>query len=197
MSVTVSAPPGMRAIAVPIRALVRATLVAEGRRAGEIAVVLTDDAALRALNRDWRGIDRATDVISFAYDEVGPGETVRPGDRTARAVAPGIGKAAAKRGQRHPRASIEGARRAVVNGDLVISLDRLREQARRFRVSEGKELARLVIHGLLHLAGLDHQRASERRHMRAREDQALRACAAAVRDLDRIAAIMRKSVRSR
>jgi probable rRNA maturation factor len=131
---------------------VRAALAAERRRPGEIAVVLTDDTTLRALNRQWRRIDRATDVIAFAYDERDP--------------AP-------------------GTRATQVNGDLVISLDRVRAQARRFRVSEGCELARLAIHGALHLAGLDHHRAAERKAMRAREEAVLAACRRPVRELER------------
>jgi probable rRNA maturation factor len=149
--VEVRGPTGSRALAAPLRGIVRATLVAEGRAPGEIAVVLTDDLELRRLNREWRGIDRATDVLSFAYDE-------EPGPSAAR---------------------------GRVNGDLAISLDRVRDQAKRFRVTPGAELARLVIHGALHLAGLDHQRAAERRHMRLREDAALHACRAHVRALER------------
>jgi ssRNA-specific RNase YbeY (16S rRNA maturation enzyme) len=72
----------------------------------------------------------------------------------------------------------------VVNGDLVVSMERVAEQARRFRVTRGEELARLVVHGALHLAGLDHHRAAERRHMRAREDAALAAARAATRRLE-------------
>lgn len=86
----------------------------------------------------------------------------------------------------HEEPAAASPRRAPpVAGDVVISLDRVREQARRFRVSRGRELARLVIHGALHLAGLDHRVAAERRAMRAREDRALRAAASAVRELDR------------
>jgi probable rRNA maturation factor len=122
----------------PLRGLIRRTLKQEGRSVGEISVMLTDDATMRTLNRQWRGVDRATDVLSFGYD-----------------------------------ASSEGP----VSGDLVISLDRLRVQARRYRVTEAKELARLAIHGTLHLCGLDHQRAAERKHMRKRERAALKAAA--------------------
>jgi len=122
----------------------------ERRRLAEVGIVLADDARLRALNRDWRGIDRATDVISFAYDEHEPDAAVRP-----------------------------------VRGDLLVSLDRVRDQARRYRVTPGTELARLVAHGTLHLCGHDHARPAERRHMRAREDAALRAVRARVRALDR------------
>lgn len=132
-----------------LAALVRAALAGEGLRPGAVAIRLTGDAELRELNRRWRGIDRATDVLSFSYDEGG------------RPAGP------------------------AVNGDLVISLDRTRAQARRFRVSPGRELARLVIHGALHLAGHDHHRDAERKVMRARETAALRAARAAIAALDR------------
>lgn len=160
MAITITAPAAVRGLAAPLRVLIRAALAHEGLRPGEIAVVLTDDAALRGLNRQWRGIDRATDVLSFSYDERGPGETM---------ASPRAHSAASKQ----------------VNGDLVISLDRMRDQAKRYRVSEGRELARLVIHGALHLAGLDHQRAAERRHMRAQEYAILKRVAAPVAELDR------------
>src|SRR5439155_18546513 len=114
-----------RGLATPLRALVRVALTSQGARSGEIGVVLTDDVEVRALNRQWRGLDRTTDVLSFGYDD---------DDRM--------------------RARPRGAR--AVSGDVVISMERAREQARRFRVSEGRELARLVVHGTLHLAGLDH-----------------------------------------
>lgn len=73
-----------------------------------------------------------------------------------------------------------------VAGDLVISIDRWHEQARRYRTPRGRELARLVVHGALHLAGLDHHRAAERRAMRAEEDRVLRAQAGVIRDLERV-----------
>ena len=120
-------------------------------------MVLTGDAELRALNRQWRRIDRATDVLSFSYDEAGPGETMIRKEKSRRKV----------------------------HGDLVISLDRMRDQAKRYHVSEGRELARLVIHGALHLAGLDHQREADRRHMRSSEDAVLNLVVAQVAELDR------------
>src|SRR5512136_1204351 len=107
MPVSVVSPRGLARAAGPLRALVLAALALEGRGAGEVSVTLTDDAALRALNRDWRGLDRATDVLSFGYDE---GE-------------------------------------GPVSGDVVVSLERVREQARRFRTGPGRELARVVVHG--------------------------------------------------
>ena len=155
------------AVARPLAALVRAALALEGRRAGEVAIVLADDPALRDLNRRWRGIDRATDVLSFSYDEGPAAARTAPWSRPG-GPAPGSARA-----------------RPPVHGDLVISLGRMREQARRFGVAEGEELARLVVHGTLHLAGLDHQRPAERRAMRVREDEALARGVAAVRALRR------------
>lgn len=133
----------------PLAVIVRAALATEDLRPGDITIRLTGDAELRELNRRWRGIDRATDVLSFSYDGDG-----RP----------------------------QGPR---VSGDIVISLDRMEEQARRFRVTRGAELARLVIHGTLHLAGLDHHRAAERRVMRAREEALLKAARSTIAALDR------------
>jgi probable rRNA maturation factor len=144
MSVSVVSPRGSGRVAAPLRALALAALALEGRDAGEVSVALTDDAALRALNRDWRGLDRSTDVLSFGYD-----------------------------GGEGP-----------VDGDIAVSLERVREQAKRFRVSPGRELARVVVHGALHLAGLDHDRTAARRRMRAREDRVLRAGRAAIAALD-------------
>ncbi len=136
-------------LAAPLRALVALALKREKRRAGEIGITLTDDRELRELNRRWRRIDRATDVISFAYDEDEPDATALP-----------------------------------VTGDLVISMDRVAAQAKRYRVTPGAELARLVIHGALHLAGHDHVRPGERTLMRERENATLKAAAAIVRRLD-------------
>jgi rRNA maturation RNase YbeY len=145
MPVSVASPRGLTGVAAPLRAAVLAALALEGRRAGEVAVVLADDAKLRDLNRRWRGLDRATDVLSFGYDEGGDDE---------------------------------------VDGDIVVSLERVRLQARRFRATPGRELARVVVHGALHLAGLDHLGAAERRRMRAREDRVLRAAREAIAELD-------------
>jgi len=149
MSVRVVAPAPLHRLSAPLRALVALVVKSQGRRAGEIGVRLTGDEELRGLNLRWRGIDRATDVISFAYDELEPDAGTRP-----------------------------------VAGDLVLSMERVRAQARRFRVSEGTELARLVIHGTLHLAGHDHAKAPGRRAMRAREEAALRRAAPLRRRLD-------------
>lgn len=149
MPTSVAAPTEHRRLAAPLRALVALVLKGMTRRTGEIAIVLTDDAQSRQLNRQWRGIDHATDVITFAYDEHEADAATRP-----------------------------------VTGDLVISLDRVRVQAKRYRVSEGAELARLVLHGALHLCGHDHMKAAERRVMRAYEETAMSEARSLIAELE-------------
>lgn len=153
MPVTVVGPRGSTRLTRPLGRLVRAAIESTGARVGGVEISITDDAALRALNQSWRGIDRATDVLSFHYHDDGQ----------------------------------------PVAGDLVISIDRWHEQAKRYRTTRGRELARLVVHGALHLAGLDHHRVAERKHMRVVEDRTLRSQAAAIRDLER--AVDRSSTR--
>jgi probable rRNA maturation factor len=149
MPIAITSPAPYKKTAPALRALITQTLRGESRRVGEIAVVLTDDEALRELNRGWRGIDRATDVISFAYNEYEPDAATRP-----------------------------------VTGDMVISIERVREQAKRYKVTEGAELARLVIHGALHLGGHDHEHAGERNVMRVSEELAMKAAKALIRKLE-------------
>ena len=89
--------------------------------------MLTDDASIRVLNRDWRKKDRATDVLSFSQIE-GPEDTNMP----------------ALRGR--PR----------VLGDVIISLDTAARQAVEAELSLEEEVRRLLVHGILHLLGHDH-----------------------------------------
>jgi probable rRNA maturation factor len=115
------------AVRVAIQRRLRAALRQVGRVRASATVVLTDDVEIRALNRDFRGHDRATDVLSFHLQELA-----------------GIDDPA-------------GAR--VHLGDIVISVETARRRAAGRRL--GSELERLAIHGLCHLFGYDHQRASE------------------------------------
>ena len=131
----------------------REAFAMEGCRAGEVSIVLARDPELRELNRRWRKIDRATDVLSFPY----------------------------------------AYERMRIDGDLIISLDRLAAQAKRYRVTPGKELMRLVVHGALHLCGHDHHRVAERREMRRAEVAARRACADRLAALDRGMAAFRRT----
>jgi probable rRNA maturation factor len=114
--------------------LVHTILAGEGVAHAEVGLAHGNDGVLRVLNKKYRGMDKATDILSFTYEDV-----------------------------RDPN----GHR--VLFGDLVISVPRLLAQARRYRVTPGRELARLLTHGALHLCGHDHVKLDERKRMRARE----------------------------
>ncbi|MDJ1158750.1 rRNA maturation RNase YbeY [Chelatococcus sp. SYSU_G07232] len=121
-----------RAVAVGLAAADRRILPG-----AELSIVLTDDASIRGLNRQWRGLDKPTNVLSF------PGAAV---DRLAE--APHL-------------------------GDIVVAFETVQREAE----AEGKSLAdhtaHLVIHGLLHLLGYDHETDAEAEDMEAREVAAL------------------------
>ena len=97
----------------------------------ELDVTLTDDAVIHTINREQRGVDRATDVLSFPMFELTPGEL--PGEEDA---DPGTG--------------------LVPLGDMVISLEHVAAQAKEYGHSNRRELAYLVTHSVLHLLGYDH-----------------------------------------
>jgi probable rRNA maturation factor len=93
----------------------------------DLSILLCGDETIKNLNTLYRGKAEATDVLSFSLSE-------------SREFPP--------EGGRHSHRHLPG--------DVVISLDTLRENARRFQVNEDEELRRLLIHGILHLDGLDH-----------------------------------------
>jgi probable rRNA maturation factor len=110
----------------------------------ELSLTLTSDRTMRQLNRDFRGIDAPTDVLSFSQIE------------QAGSAPP------------NPR-SIKNSPGMPV-GDVVISIDTALRQAREYRVSTSARLRRLLIHGFLHLIGYDHERSpGDARRMFARE----------------------------
>jgi len=105
----------------------------------QIVVALIDDDAIRALNRRYRGVNRPTDVLSFAA-----GDTM-PGDSPRRHIA-----------------------------DIAISLETARRQARQYRVRLQHEVSHLLVHGILHALGYDHEAPADEAVMRRREEQVLR-----------------------
>lgn len=96
---------------------------------GDLTLVLTNDAQIHSLNRQYRGIDSPTDVLSFALDEINP----------------------------------QSGRKYL--GDVVISLERAREQAAAAGHPLTSELALLVVHGVLHLCGYDHEQSADKEQM--------------------------------
>ncbi len=95
----------------------------------EISFTITDNEGIREINRDYRDIDRATDVLSFPMLEFGDEEI---------------------------DAEFETENGMVVLGDIVISIERAEEQAKELNHSLRRELAFLVAHSMLHLLGYDH-----------------------------------------
>lgn len=101
---------------------------------GELSLVLCDDAFIHPLNRDWRGKDRPTDVLSFAQRE---GDEADPDDD--------------------------------VLGDVIISVETAARQAAERGHPLGHELRVLLVHGVLHLLGYDHEVDEEAEEMEALE----------------------------
>lgn len=105
----------------------------------EVSFVLTDDASVHRLNKDYRGKDRPTDVLAFAMQE-----TAIPG-------LPHVG-------------SIEG--QALLLGDVIVSVPTARRQALSQGVPVLDEVTMLLAHGLLHLLGWDHDTPAKDRRMK-------------------------------
>lgn len=98
----------------------------------EVSIVLVDDQEIRRLNREYRGIDRSTDVLSFAQQETTVDQEVQPRVESATEPFPQI------------------------LGDVIISVETTLRQAPDREQSFEQELHFLLIHGVLHLLGYDH-----------------------------------------
>ncbi len=119
----------------------------------QVNVLLTDNETIRAYNRDNRDIDRPTDVLSFPGLEFEkPGVYELTGDE-ADYIDPETG--------------------LVVLGDIIISLDKVREQAQEYGHTKLREYAFLIAHSMLHLSGFDHMTAEEASDMEARQESIL------------------------
>jgi probable rRNA maturation factor len=133
-----------------LRRAVRAALRAEGVTAAEVSVLVSDDAEIRRLNRRYRGVDAATDVLAFPQDDL---PAAGAGGRAARAASPGRAQPAASACE--PR----------LLGDVAISAETARRQARERRTSFDAEMQLLAIHGVLHLTGWLDETDAQRRGM--------------------------------
>ena len=104
-----------------------------------VSFMLTTNEVIHQINKEYRNMDRPTDVISFAYNEtenVGPVEIV---------------------------------------GDIIISIDKVREQAKEFGHTDKREFYYLLTHGMLHILGYDHIIEDEKKVMREKEERYLSA----------------------
>lgn len=137
-------------------------LTAAGEPASSLSLTLVDDATIRRLNCEHRGKDKATDVLSF------------PIHASHEWVPENLTGAPPSKASRPPRAEPAGSPERLL-GDVVISVDTARRQAAEYDATLQAELYRLLIHGILHVLGHDHERARERRVMVAAERRLARA----------------------
>ena len=109
----------------PIRSFMLEVLKKLGKERWEVSVLFTGDAFIQKLNREYRGKDEPTDVLSFA--------------------------------QLDTEESFPAPKDRFYAGDIVISMETLAKNAEYFNISMNDELKRLLIHGILHLSGMDHE----------------------------------------
>lgn len=132
-----------------IRRAFRCALKAEGVSLPcEIDVLITNNAGIHAINRERRGVDRPTDVLSFPMQQLEPG-AFNPDDCE---IDPDTGR--------------------IMLGSMAVSVDKIREQAAEYGHSVEHELAYLTVHSCLHLLGYDHlDEGIQKAQMRGREKE--------------------------
>lgn len=122
----------------------------------ELGLTMTDDPGIRALNRDHRGIDRPTNVLSFPLDMPAPGSAAP--DRN------GPDRNGPKRNRPNRNRSPGG-----LLGDIVLSGETVLREAGCFGRPPADHLTHLVVHGMLHLLGYDHGTVSDAGRMEGLE----------------------------
>ncbi len=150
--------PALRAL---VKKAVRAALDYEGFDIpAEISITFTDNEGIHELNRSYRNVDRATDVLSFPLLEAEEIEEIKDcadGSETDGAPC---------------EAFAEGEK--VELGDIVLSLERAGEQAKEYGHSFEREVAFLTVHSVLHLLGYDHEMSEEdEKEMFSRQEKIL------------------------
>lgn len=133
-----------------VRKCIRTALAQEGVNLPcEVNVLITSDQGIRAVNREMRGVNKPTDVLSF------PMFDLAPGDKPSAAQA-------------------DPATGLVPLGDMMISWPHVAAQAKEYGHSNRRELAYLTVHSVLHLLGYDHlDEGPMKAQMRAREEAIL------------------------
>jgi len=119
-----------------------------------VNVLITDNEGIRELNRDYRGIDSPTDVLSFPnLDFDKPSDFDIPADRKADYTDPETGE--------------------LILGDIILNVDRIFSQAEEYGHSIKRETAFLVAHSCLHLCGYDHMTKPEEEEMISKQEEIL------------------------
>lgn len=116
-------------------------------------LMITTDEEIHQLNREYRNVDRATDVLSFPSTSAHPGHTLG--------------------GHQHLLRREMDDTSACFLGDIIISLERACAQAEEYGHSIRRELTYLTVHALFHLMGYDHMEECDKRSMRAMEEKVM------------------------
>lgn len=116
----------------------------------EVSVTLTGREQIHKMNREFRQVDRPTDVLSFPMMEYdAPADFEGNAFQSTMTVSPDSGE--------------------VLLGDIVLCADVIKEQAKEYGHSELREFSFLVVHSMLHLFGYDHMEEAERLEMEDRQ----------------------------
>ncbi|MBQ9827319.1 MAG: rRNA maturation RNase YbeY [Lachnospiraceae bacterium] len=116
-----------------------------------VEVLITDSEGIRSINKDARGIDAPTDVLSFPNTEMAPGDfSVFEEPENIFSFDPDSGE--------------------LMLGDIVLNADRVLSQANEYGHSVERELAFLTVHSILHLTGYDHMTDDDERQMFSMQD---------------------------
>lgn len=119
-----------------------------------VNLLITDNAGIREFNRDYRNVDRETDVLSFPnVDYESPSDFERVDEKQADYFDPDTGE--------------------LILGDVIISADKVKEQAENYGHDQKREFAFLVAHSMLHLCGYDHVADEERIVMEEKQEKIL------------------------
>jgi len=114
------------------------------KEGAELSVTFVDNEAIQKINRDYRGKDAPTDVISFALEEMSEEEI-----------------------------EIIGADLPRILGDIIISIPKAKEQAKEYGHTFERELGFLAVHGFLHLLGYDHMTKEQEQEMFEKQETIL------------------------
>lgn len=119
-----------------VKRLANKVLKQEGKDNCECNIIIIDDARIKEINHEYRNIDTATDVLSFAFND-GDNDSPYPFE---------------------------------VLGDIYISYDKVLMQSIEYGHTKKRELSFLVVHGMYHLLGYDHQNQGDQKIMREKEE---------------------------
>ncbi len=116
----------------------------------ETSIVLTDDNGIHQLNKQYRDVDKPTDVLSFPILDILKGQI------------------------NQDSGDIDKDKELILLGDIVISLETVKRQAEEYGHSFNRELAFLTTHGMFHLLGYDHMNEADEKEMLEKQEKVLR-----------------------